>query len=94
MFSSFRAFVFRIRRFVLGLHELREYAVFLKLLAEKLKDPEGANTPGDSDSLATLAGALTGARCGLDALPAAWIRGVEGSRKLLELARRAAEGAC
>jgi len=27
VFSSFRAFVFRIRRFVLGLHELREYAV-------------------------------------------------------------------
>src|SRR5690606_22183692 len=29
---------------------------------------EGANTPGDSDSLATLAGALCGARAGLGAI--------------------------
>lgn len=49
---------------------------------------EGANTPGDSDSIATLAGALVGARCGLDALPADWVRDVERSDELLELGRR------
>jgi len=49
---------------------------------------EGANTPGDSDSLATLAGALTGARCGLDALPPAWVHDVERSDELRGLARR------
>jgi ADP-ribosylglycohydrolase len=48
---------------------------------------EGANTPGDSDSLATLAGALVGARCGIDALPADWVREVERSEDLLELGR-------
>ncbi|RMF88299.1 MAG: ADP-ribosylglycohydrolase family protein [Nitrospirae bacterium] len=51
---------------------------------------EGANTPGDSDSIATLAGALTGARCGLAALPADWVRDVEGAQELLALAREAA----
>lgn len=52
---------------------------------------EGANTPGDSDSLATLAGALCGARCGLDALPTDWVRQVERSGQLLSLATRIAE---
>jgi len=51
---------------------------------------EGANTPGDSDSLATLAGALCGARCGLEALPADWVRCVERSDALLDLAMRLA----
>lgn len=49
---------------------------------------EGANTPGDSDSIATLAGALVGARCGIGALPADWIRDVERSGELEELALR------
>ncbi|MBY0524127.1 MAG: ADP-ribosylglycohydrolase family protein [Gemmataceae bacterium] len=49
---------------------------------------EGANTPGDSDSIATLAGALVGARCGIDALPAEWVREVERSTELTELANR------
>ncbi len=49
---------------------------------------EGANTPGDSDSLATLAGALVGARVGLAGLPAAWVRDVERSEELIELAVR------
>lgn len=51
---------------------------------------EGANTPGDSDSIATLAGALTGARTGIGGLPADWVRDVERSRELLALAARAA----
>ena len=49
---------------------------------------EGANTPGDSDSLATLAGTLVGGRCGIDALPPNWVRDVERSEELMELARR------
>jgi ADP-ribosylglycohydrolase len=49
---------------------------------------EGANTPGDSDSIATLAGALTGARCGIQALPPDWVRDVERSEELAALARR------
>ncbi len=49
---------------------------------------EGANTPGDSDSIATLAGALLGARNGLASLPADWIRDVERSTELLALAGR------
>lgn len=49
---------------------------------------EGANTPGDSDSIATLAGALTGARTGVDALPAQWVADVERSAELQALAGR------
>jgi ADP-ribosylglycohydrolase len=52
---------------------------------------EGANAPGDSDSIATLAGALLGARLGLEAIPADWIRDVERSDELLALGREAAE---
>ena len=53
---------------------------------------EGANTPGDSDSIASIAGALTGARCGLSALPAEWVRDVERSTELLALASQIAGG--
>lgn len=49
---------------------------------------EGANTPGDSDSLASITGALVGARCGLEALPAEWVQQVERSEALLRLAAR------
>ena len=52
---------------------------------------EGANTPGDSDSIATLAGALVGARVGVEGLPAEWVREVERTEELTELADRAAE---
>ena len=51
---------------------------------------EGANAHGDSDSIATLAGALLGARLGLEAIPAEWVRDVERSDELLALARDAA----
>jgi ADP-ribosylglycohydrolase len=47
---------------------------------------EAANTPGDSDSIATLAGAVLGARLGAEALPPAWVRDVERSAELLALA--------
>ncbi len=70
-------------------HEAIAAAVYL--FARHPDDPraailEGANTPGDSDSLATLAGALVGARCGIGALPADWVRDVERSAELLALA--------
>lgn len=47
---------------------------------------EGANTPGDSDSIATLGGALVGARVGLAAIPTDWVRDIERSEVLLALA--------
>lgn len=47
---------------------------------------EGANTPGDSDSIATLAGALVGARTGLGTLPARWVTGLERTAELDALA--------
>ncbi len=50
---------------------------------------EAANTPGDSDSIATLVGALLGARCGLEVLPEEWIADVERSAELRELAEQA-----
>jgi ADP-ribosylglycohydrolase len=52
---------------------------------------EGANTPGDSDSIATLAGALVGARTGLEGLPTDWVRDVERSSELRALAKAAAQ---
>lgn len=47
---------------------------------------EGANTPGDSDSIATLAGSLVGARVGVAGLPAEWVRDVERTEELAALA--------
>src|SRR5581483_7532520 len=70
-------------------HEAIAAAVYV--LERNPDDPraailEGANTPGDSDSIATLAGALVGARCGTRALPAEWVRDVERADELLALA--------
>jgi ADP-ribosylglycohydrolase len=49
---------------------------------------EAANSPGDSDSIATLVGALVGARCGTNAIPAEWRRDVERTEELSSLAAR------
>jgi ADP-ribosylglycohydrolase len=46
------------------------------------------NTDGDSDSIATMAGSISGARLGLDAIPAEWRRDVEDSAYLHALASR------
>lgn len=51
---------------------------------------EGANTPGDSDSIATLAGALVGARVGIAGIPKVWCEQIEDSAQLFALARRLA----
>jgi len=47
---------------------------------------EAANTPGDSDAIASLSGALIGARVGFEGLPEDWVRELERSDALLELA--------
>jgi ADP-ribosylglycohydrolase len=52
---------------------------------------EAANSPGDSDSIATLVGALVGARRGLGAIPSAWIAPLENRDQLLQLADVAAQ---
>src|SRR5690606_39944628 len=46
------------------------------------------NTDGDSDSIATIAGSIVGARLGVEAIPERWARGVERSAYLHELGRR------
>jgi ADP-ribosylglycohydrolase len=48
----------------------------------------GANTNGDSDSIACIAGGISGAYLGVDAIPIDWIRRIEKSEYLQELARR------
>lgn len=45
-----------------------------------------ANHDGDSDSTASMAGAILGAACGYTALPASWCRQVEGARDLERMA--------
>ena len=70
-------------------HEAIAAAVYL--LARHPEDTraailEGANTPGDSDSIATLAGASLGARNGVESLPRDWVRDVERSSELEALA--------
>lgn len=52
---------------------------------------EGANAAGDSDSVATLVGALLGARLGIETLPADWVRDVERTDELRALAQAAAD---
>ncbi len=42
----------------------------------------GVNTPGDSDSIASMAGALVGARVGIKQIPQDWIDILEGTDKL------------
>jgi ADP-ribosylglycohydrolase len=43
------------------------------------------NSPGDSDSLGAITGALSGARLGLSNIPPSWVERVEGSEMLLQL---------
>lgn len=50
-----------------------------------------ANTGGDSDSVACIAGSLSGAALGLKGIPSDWVRRVEKSAHLAETAERLAE---
>ena len=49
---------------------------------------EGAHTPGATAALASMAGALTGARAGLGQLPVEWIRDLDRADALQALARQ------
>jgi len=51
----------------------------------------GANTQGDSDSIACIAGGISGAYLGIRALPPAWVEAVEKSPCLEDVAHRLAE---
>jgi ADP-ribosylglycohydrolase len=51
---------------------------------------QGANTQGDSDSIACIAGGISGAYLGVGALPAAWITRLEKSQYLADVAHRLA----
>jgi ADP-ribosylglycohydrolase len=51
----------------------------------------GANTDGDSDSIACIAGGILGARLGLGAIPADWQARCEKQAYLMELGQRMAE---
>ena len=50
----------------------------------------GANTQGDSDSIACIAGGISGAYLGIRALPAEWVERIEKSNHLAEVAQRLA----
>ena len=51
----------------------------------------GANTNGDSDSIACIAGGIMGARLGIDAIPQAWRERCEKHDYLLDLSKRMAQ---
>lgn len=51
----------------------------------------GANTNGDSDSIACIAGAISGAYVGINAIPEPWVKRIEKSAYLDDLAHRTAE---
>jgi ADP-ribosylglycohydrolase len=50
----------------------------------------GANTQGDSDSIASIAGGISGAFLGIEALPRDWVARIEKSAYLADVARRLA----
>lgn len=51
----------------------------------------GANTNGDSDSIATIAGSISGAYLGIGAIPPEWIMRIEKTDYIEGLAERLAE---
>jgi len=50
----------------------------------------GANTNGDSDSIACIGGSISGAYLGVDAIPELWVKRIEKSEYLDDLAHRLA----
>ena len=51
----------------------------------------GVNTPGDSDSIASLAGALVGARTGISSLPKEWHETIEDSSLIISIGKQLAD---
>jgi ADP-ribosylglycohydrolase len=54
----------------------------------------GANTVGDSDSIACIAGAISGAYNGVDAIPQKWRLQVENASYLLQIAAELLDASC
>ncbi len=50
-----------------------------------------ANISGDSDSVASIAGGIVGARLGCDALPGAWVARLENGDELVSISQRLAD---
>lgn len=48
----------------------------------------GANTNGDSDSIACIAGSISGACLGISAIPVAWVKNIEKTQYLEDLSKR------
>ena len=64
---------------------------FLKFPDDYIKTVlRGANTNGDSDSVACIAGGISGAYLGIAAIPYKWIQHIEKAKYLEELAIRLA----
>ena len=57
----------------------RDYAAAVK---------RGANTSGDSDSIASIAGAISGAYLGHNAIPKGWRKRIENRQTLIELSKQ------
>jgi ADP-ribosylglycohydrolase len=55
---------------------------------------KGANTNGDSDSVACIAGGISGAYLGVAAIPGKWVRCIEKTKFLEELAIRPTTSKC
>lgn len=51
----------------------------------------GANTNGDSDSIACIGGSISGAYLGIDAIPNNWVQGIEKTEYLDDLSNRFAK---
>ncbi|MHA1576965.1 MAG: ADP-ribosylglycohydrolase family protein [Candidatus Thorarchaeota archaeon] len=49
---------------------------------------EAANSGGDTDSKACIAGAIAGSLLGRESIPSGWIEGIENRKLLLDLSRR------
>jgi ADP-ribosylglycohydrolase len=64
---------------------------FLKHLGDYTKTVlSGANTNGDSDSVACIAGGISGAYLGIAAIPDKWVKNIEKTKYIEELALRLA----
>lgn len=70
-------------------HEAICAAMFCFLVGENYAQVAryGANSPGDSDSIACIAGALAGAFYGIEGIPTSWVEIIERRDELLMLSR-------
>jgi ADP-ribosylglycohydrolase len=48
----------------------------------------GANTSGDSDSIASITGAISGAYLGYNAIPKDWRKRIENRQTVIELSKQ------